>query len=110
MPFASKAQQRFMYWAHPEIARRWASKYGTIPGKKRKKLKVKEFAFGQPSHPAPAAPFSAPPPVLDLAAKAASAVPTPHNRILKAAKMRMMAKIAKRVKRRLSSMGLLKGK
>jgi hypothetical protein len=28
MPFRSRAQQRFMYSQHPEIARRWEDKYG----------------------------------------------------------------------------------
>ena len=29
MPFSSYRQQRFMFWKHPKIARRWAHKYGT---------------------------------------------------------------------------------
>lgn len=36
MPFASKAQARFMFARHPEIARRWAREYGApkrLPGK-----------------------------------------------------------------------------
>ena len=28
MPFVSKAQQGFMFAKHPEIAKRWAEKYG----------------------------------------------------------------------------------
>ena len=28
MPFKSKAQQRFMFARHSEIAKRWADKYG----------------------------------------------------------------------------------
>lgn len=31
MPFKSKAQQRFMFKFHPDIARRWARDYG-VPG------------------------------------------------------------------------------
>ena len=28
MPFQSKAQMRFLYSKHPEIAKRWAKEYG----------------------------------------------------------------------------------
>lgn len=35
MPFASKAQMRFMYANHPEIARRWRKEY---PNQNLKKL------------------------------------------------------------------------
>jgi len=28
MPFKSKAQQRFMFSQHPQIAKRWAANYG----------------------------------------------------------------------------------
>lgn len=31
MPFKSKAQQRFMFKFHPDIAKRWARDYG-VPG------------------------------------------------------------------------------
>ncbi|MFA6100404.1 MAG: hypothetical protein WC750_06085 [Patescibacteria group bacterium] len=37
MPFKSKAQQKFMFAKHPEIAKRWAKKYGVpknLPEKK----------------------------------------------------------------------------
>lgn len=27
-PFTSKAQQRYMFLMHPDIAKRWAAKYG----------------------------------------------------------------------------------
>lgn len=30
MPFKSLAQQRFMFSQKPEIAKKWAKKYGTI--------------------------------------------------------------------------------
>ena len=39
MPFQSKAQQGFMFAKHPEIAKRWAKKYGVpkdLPEHKRK--------------------------------------------------------------------------
>lgn len=29
MPFKSEAQRRFLWSQHPEIAKRWAYKYGT---------------------------------------------------------------------------------
>ncbi len=32
MPFQSKAQQPFMFAKHPEIAKRWAHKYGIPKG------------------------------------------------------------------------------
>jgi len=44
MPFKSKAQQRFMFARHPEIAKRWAKKYGvpeSLPEKKLRKAKRK---------------------------------------------------------------------
>jgi hypothetical protein len=40
MPFESEAQRKFLWWKHPEIARRWAKKYGTpknLPEHKKKK-------------------------------------------------------------------------
>lgn len=44
MPFVSEAQRKFMYWKHPEIAKRWSKEYpdqGNLPKKlgaiKRKK-------------------------------------------------------------------------
>jgi hypothetical protein len=43
MPFQSKAQQRLMFAKHPEIAKRWASKYGVpknLPEHKTAKKKV----------------------------------------------------------------------
>lgn len=52
MPFQSKAQQRFMYAKHPEIAARWEDKYGipkNLPDKKQgayvekiKRIKIKK--------------------------------------------------------------------
>lgn len=42
MPFQSKAQMRFMFARHPEIAERWRRRYGTSKGlperKGRKRL------------------------------------------------------------------------
>ena len=29
MPFKSEAQRRFLFAKHPDIAKRWAAKYGT---------------------------------------------------------------------------------
>lgn len=40
MPFKSEKQRRFMFTNHPEIAHRWAKKYGSKakpPPKKRRK-------------------------------------------------------------------------
>lgn len=40
MPFRSAKQRRYMFAKHPQIAKRWAKKYGTKPkpkGGKRKK-------------------------------------------------------------------------
>ena len=39
MPFRSTKQRRFMYAKHPEIAKRWAKKYGNAIRKKVKKKK-----------------------------------------------------------------------
>jgi hypothetical protein len=41
MPFKSKAQQRFMYAKHPDIAKRWEDKYG-IPKNMPKHVKAKK--------------------------------------------------------------------
>lgn len=45
MPFKSEKQRRFMWAKHPEIARRWAHKYGSKPkkrkGKKNRKIRYK---------------------------------------------------------------------
>ena len=32
MPFKSKAQMRYMYSQHPEIAKKWEDKYGVPTG------------------------------------------------------------------------------
>lgn len=40
MPYKSKAQMRYMYAKHPEIARRWTGKYGVpkkLPERVRKR-------------------------------------------------------------------------
>lgn len=40
MPFKSKAQQRFMFARHPEIAKRWSKEYGVsskLPERKARK-------------------------------------------------------------------------
>lgn len=39
MPFRSLKQRKFMYAKHPEIAKRWAKKYGNKVEKKTKKKK-----------------------------------------------------------------------
>jgi len=39
MPFKSEAQRRYMFMKHPEIAEKWAHKYGTpknLPYHKKK--------------------------------------------------------------------------
>ena len=41
MPFVSRAEERFLYAKHPEIAKRWASEtpdIKSLPEKKRKGL------------------------------------------------------------------------
>lgn len=43
MPFKSEAQRRFLFAQHPEIAERWAHKYGTpehLPKHVKKKKKL----------------------------------------------------------------------
>jgi len=42
MPFESEAQRRFMWAKHPDIARRWADKYGTKPRRVPKPTKKKK--------------------------------------------------------------------
>lgn len=40
MPFKSKAQQKFMFAKKPELAKKWADKYGmpkNLPKRKKKK-------------------------------------------------------------------------
>lgn len=44
MPFQSEDQMRFMFAKHPEIAKRWAHKYG-VPKKLPKKKKKKKYAY-----------------------------------------------------------------
>lgn len=41
MPFKSEKQRRYMWAKHPEIARRWAKKYGSKPLKERARRKKK---------------------------------------------------------------------
>lgn len=41
MPFQSSKQQRYMFRNHPEIAKRWAKKYGTVSKKAIRKKLVK---------------------------------------------------------------------
>lgn len=36
MPFRSKAQMKYMFAKHPDIAKRWAKKYGGVKGKGNK--------------------------------------------------------------------------
>jgi len=42
MPFKSEKQRRFMWAKHPEIAERWADKYGSEIAKKYKKKKARK--------------------------------------------------------------------
>jgi hypothetical protein len=44
VPFQSKAQQGYLFAKHPEIAKRWAAKYGVpknLPKHKKKARKVR---------------------------------------------------------------------
>ena len=43
MPFKSIKQRKYMWWAHPDIAKRWTKKYGSkvVKSKKSKKKKKK---------------------------------------------------------------------
>jgi len=43
MPFKSYSQQRFMFLRHPDIAERWAHKYGTVEKPKGYKVKKKRY-------------------------------------------------------------------
>jgi hypothetical protein len=50
MPFKSKAQQRYMYAQHPDIAKRWEDTYGvpkSLPEhvKKKRKRKVRRQRY-----------------------------------------------------------------
>jgi len=43
MPFKSKKQMRYLFWRHPDIARRWVRRYGiprNLPEKVKRKLKA----------------------------------------------------------------------
>ena len=43
MPFKSEAQRRFLWAQHPEVAQRWADKYGTpkhLPKHVKRKKKL----------------------------------------------------------------------
>lgn len=42
MPFKSEQQRRFMWANHPEIAKRWTSKYGSIAQDMLNKKKQKK--------------------------------------------------------------------
>lgn len=45
MPFKSEKQRRFLWKFHPDIAKRWADKYGSKPKKaKLKKASKKRTA------------------------------------------------------------------
>lgn len=122
MPLVSKAQVRYMFSQHPEIARRWTTNYGlnykSLPARKRIRKavrkareagKISEFVFGQPGHPSPAAPL-AQPVVIPPTAIAAARISTPRTRKTQRDMARKMARIAKRVKYRLKKKGYLKGK
>lgn len=39
MPFKSVKQRKYLWWKHPEIARRWTKKYGSKIRKKKRKGK-----------------------------------------------------------------------
>ena len=40
-PFKSAKQQRYMFWKHPKIAKRWVAKYGSYKQYQHKKYKKK---------------------------------------------------------------------
>jgi len=42
MPFRSTKQRRFMWWKHPEIARRWTNEYGSKIVKKKARHSAKK--------------------------------------------------------------------
>lgn len=44
MPFKSKAQERFMFAKHPDLAKEWVKKYGQ-PEKLPEKVKAKKGAW-----------------------------------------------------------------
>lgn len=39
MPFKSLKQQKYLFMKHPKIAKKWASKYGTLSSKAKKARK-----------------------------------------------------------------------
>lgn len=41
MPFRSEKQERFMWARHPDVAREWADKYGSLLGRMAQKHKAK---------------------------------------------------------------------
>jgi len=47
MPFQSKAQQRYLYAKHPEIAKRWSKEYpkqGPLPEHVARRAQLKRLA------------------------------------------------------------------
>jgi hypothetical protein len=42
MPFQSRAQMRYMFARHPEIAKRWAKEYGVPKGLRERVRKLKK--------------------------------------------------------------------
>jgi hypothetical protein len=42
MPFRSEKQRRYLWMHHPDIARRWAHKYGSKPVKSKKRTSRKK--------------------------------------------------------------------
>jgi len=53
MPFQSEAQRRYLWLKHPEVAKRWAHKYGTpkhLPEHKNSKLASAASKKRQKSH------------------------------------------------------------
>jgi len=45
MPFKSEKQRRFMWWKHPEIAKRWTEKYGSKIKKKSARQEAAERLY-----------------------------------------------------------------
>lgn len=120
MPFVSKVQVKYMFSQHPEIARRWVSKYGlrykSLPKRKkkaaRKRLKAALYAaealvYGQPGNPSTLQRTFGDNGALDPAAVQASKMSAKRNRYVMSEKLKLMRMVAKLTKYRLKKMGYL---
>lgn len=50
MPFQSKAQERFLYSQHPDVAAKWQKEYGQPE-------KLPKYKHGKPETPQPKSPW-----------------------------------------------------